>query len=178
MLALPGCAYLYQGEELGLPEHTDLPDGLRQDPAYLRTGGRHTGRDGCRVPLPWQADAPGFGFGPSGRTWLPQPRIYGEYAVDRQEGVDGSTLELYRRLLALRRCHRLGRGTLTWDESRTNTRVLAFTTATPGHQPVSVVVNLGRRAMGLPPGARVLASSAPLEPSGSLGSDVAVWLLG
>ena len=66
MLALPGAAYLYQGEELGLPDHTTLPDSLRQDPAYRRSGGRQTGRDGARVPLPWRAEAPGFGFGPVG----------------------------------------------------------------------------------------------------------------
>ncbi len=178
MLALPGAAYLYQGEELGLPEHTTLPDALRQDPAYRRSGGRQTGRDGARVPLPWQADAPGMGFGPSGRTWLPQPSIYREYAVDQQDGVDGSTLELYRRVLALRRCHRLGLGTLTWDESRTGPRVLAFTTATPGHEPIRVVVNLGRRPVRLPDGARVLVSSAPLEPTGAVGGDVAVWMVG
>ena len=178
MLALPGAAYLYQGEELGLPDHTTLPDSLRQDPAYRRSGGRQTGRDGARVPLPWRAEAPGLGFGPSGRTWLPQPPSYGEYAVDRQDGVAGSTLTLYRRLLALRRCHRLGLGALTWDESRTSGRVLAFTTAAAGREPVRVLVNLGRRAVPLPHGADVLVSSAPLQPSGAVGSDVAVWMVG
>ena len=84
MLALPGSAYLYQGEELGLPDATDLPDDVRQDPTWVRSGHTERGRDGCRVPIPWEADAPSFGFGPSAASWLPQPAVFGELAVDRQ----------------------------------------------------------------------------------------------
>src|SRR5699024_8961884 len=94
MLALPGSAYLYQGEELGLPEHTTMPDEARQDPMFRRTHGEQKGRDGCRVPIPWEGDAPGYGFGPSGATWLPQPPVFAELALDRQRGVQGSTYEL------------------------------------------------------------------------------------
>ncbi len=89
MLALPGSAYLYQGEELGLPEATELPDELRQDPTWEKSGRTSRGRDGCRVPIPWEADAPSYGFGPSAASWLPQPAVYGELAVDRQRGVRG-----------------------------------------------------------------------------------------
>ncbi len=96
MLALPGSAYIYQGEELGLPEATELPDEVRQDPTWEKSGGADRGRDGCRVPIPWVADAPSYGFGPTEKSWLPQPASYGELAVDRQTGVAGSTLELYR----------------------------------------------------------------------------------
>ncbi|MGC5616431.1 glycoside hydrolase family 13 protein [Georgenia sp. Z1491] len=112
MLALPGSAYLYQGEELGLPEHTHLPAQARQDPAYARTAGAEAGRDGCRVPLPWEADAPAFGFSPSGASWLPQPEEFRALAADRQAGVAGSTLELYREALRLRRKLGLGRASL------------------------------------------------------------------
>src|SRR4029453_9281174 len=73
ILALPRGASLYQGEELGLPESTDMPARFRQDPTFLRTNGKEIGRDGCRVPMPWVKDAPSFGFGPSDQTWLPQP---------------------------------------------------------------------------------------------------------
>ena len=73
MFALPGGAYVYQGEELGLDEVEDLPDEVRQDPTFLRTGGERKGRDGCRVPIPWGGDAPPFGFGPGPSAWLPQP---------------------------------------------------------------------------------------------------------
>lgn len=111
-LALPGSAYLYQGEELGLPEHTTLPDHARQDPAFFRTGGEETGRDGCRVPVPWESDAPAYGFSPTGESWLPQPESFRDLAPDRQAGVDGSTLELYREALRLRRELGLGRAQL------------------------------------------------------------------
>ena len=124
MLALPGSAYLYQGEELGLPEATELPDEVRQDPTWEKSGGADRGRDGCRVPIPWVADAPSYGFGPTEKSWLPQPASYGELAVDRQTGVPGSTLELYRELLRLRREHRVGRGRLTWVDLGES--VLAF----------------------------------------------------
>ena len=77
MLGLPGSAYIYQGEELGLPEATDLPDESREDPTFRRTGGELYGRDGCRVPIPWEADAPGAGFSPTGESWLPAARDAG-----------------------------------------------------------------------------------------------------
>lgn len=109
MLGLPGSAYLYQGEELGLPDHTALPDDVRQDPAFFRTGGAERGRDGCRVPLPWAADEPGFGFSPTGATWLPQPAAWRSYAADAQRGVPGSTYETYREALAVRRAGRSAR---------------------------------------------------------------------
>src|SRR5690606_23427403 len=89
MLGLPGSAYLYQGEELGLPEHTTLDDAERQDPAWWRSGHTERGRDGCRVPLPWEADAPAYGFSPTGRSWLSQPESFARYALDRQRGVEG-----------------------------------------------------------------------------------------
>ncbi len=106
-LALPGSAYLYQGEELGLPEVVDLPAERRQDPVYFRTGGTDIGRDGCRVPLPWTPERPSFGFG-DGPAHLPQPAWFAEYAASRQEADPASTLSLYRRALALR--HRLQAG--------------------------------------------------------------------
>jgi alpha-glucosidase len=106
MLALPGAAYVYQGEELGLWEVEDLPDELLQDPTWDRSGHEHRGRDGCRVPIPWSGTAPPFGFGPPGSApWLPQPVEWGSLSVAAQAGVEGSMLELYRRALVLRRDH-------------------------------------------------------------------------
>ena len=104
MLALPGCAYLYMGEELGLPEVLDLPNDRREDPLFLRSGGQQPGRDGCRVPIPWtQASANSFGFGGNDTpSWLPQPTTWGTYAVDRQDRDPESTLQLYRAALRLR----------------------------------------------------------------------------
>jgi alpha-glucosidase len=168
MLGLPGSAYLYQGEELGLPEHTTLPDDVREDPTFRRSGFTEPGRDGCRVPIPWEADAPSYGFGPSDSSWLPQPSTWAEYALDRQQGVAGSTWELYRSALALRREHRLGRGSLAWQESAAE--VLAFRNAD-----VLVLSNLGTEPVALPAGARVLLASEPLDADGRVPTDVTVW---
>ncbi|PTW90822.1 alpha-glucosidase [Microbacteriaceae bacterium MWH-Ta3] len=114
MLGLPGSAYLYQGEELGLPEVHEIPDSFRQDPTFFRTAGERYGRDGCRVPIPWKADAPAYGFNTTGESWLPQPSVFRELAYDQQDGVSGSTLEMYRAALRLRHEHNLGHGSLTW----------------------------------------------------------------
>ncbi len=175
MLALPGSSYLYQGEELGLPEATELPDEVRQDPTWEKSGHTSRGRDGCRVPIPWEADAPSYGFGPGDQAWLPQPEVYGALAVDRQRGVPGSTLELYRSLLALRREHRLGRGALSWVDLGPD--VLAFDVTTQTGGAVRVIANLGQEPVALPEAGDVLVSSEDTRPDGLLGTDVCVWLL-
>lgn len=171
MLGLPGSAYLYQGEELGLPDHTALPDEVRQDPSFFRTGGAEPGRDGCRVPLPWTGGAPGNGFGPSGKTWLPQPDVYAELAADRQYGVPGSTYELYRTALDLRRAEKLGVSTLAWVEALSDdASVVAFQVSG-----VVVLANLGTEPLALPAGAEVLVASGELA-DGALPGDTTVWL--
>ena len=174
MLALPGSAYLYQGEELGLPDHTALPDDVRQDPTWERSGHRERGRDGCRVPLPWEAGLPAYGFGPSEQTWLPQPEIYGALAVDRQVGVDGSSLEFYRQLLAARRELDLGVGELNWLDGF-GADVVAFSTLDADGAGVAVITNLGADPVSLPEGADVLLSSARLI-EGHVPMDTTVWL--
>ena len=88
MLALPGSSYLYQGEELGLHEVSDLPAQALQDPIWQRTLKTKKGRDGCRVPLPWTDDGDSFGFG-SGPSWLPQPAGFSRTAVAAQTGRPG-----------------------------------------------------------------------------------------
>ncbi|MBD7918168.1 glycoside hydrolase family 13 protein [Cellulomonas sp. Sa3CUA2] len=170
MLGLPGSAYLYQGEELGLPDHTALDDDLREDPAFFRTGGAERGRDGCRVPLPWSGDAPGFGFSPTGATWLPQPAAWADLAVDRQRGRAGSTYEMYRAALRIRREEQLGSGGLRWLEEPTGEDVLAYRNGD-----VVVVAHLGDAAVPLPADATVLlASAADLD--GVLPAGTTVWL--
>ncbi|WP_396020344.1 alpha-amylase family glycosyl hydrolase [Arthrobacter sp. ISL-72] len=166
-LALPGSAYLYQGEELGLPEHTTVPAEARQDPTFFRTNGVERGRDGCRVPLPWKAEEPGYGFATAAEgasageapaaPWLPQPESFRELAADRQDGVAGSTLELYRAALALRRGHRLGAGSFRWaGVNEPAEGVLAF-----HNGDVLVVANMGIGAAALPEGYRVVLASTP-----------------
>jgi alpha-glucosidase len=175
MLALPGGAYVYQGEELGLPDSTDMPAEFRQDPTFARTDGAETGRDGCRVPMPWSADGPSLGFGPSANTWLPQPDVYAQYAVDQQEGVAGSTLELYRSLLANRRRLALGTGSLTWVDGYA-ADVVALTNGADERERVLVVANLGAEPVALPEDAEVVVASGPLE-AGLVPTDTTVWAI-
>lgn len=169
ILALPGSAYLWQGEELGLPEHTTLDNTLRQDPIFFRTNGAEAGRDGCRIPLPWQSATPAFGFSETGRTWLPQPPSYRQYTADVQLRDPSSTLQMYRAALGLRRQRQLGLGSLTWLDLGQD--VVAFVNSY-----ITVVVNLGSSTLTLP-GGQVLMASLPGAVTGSrLAPDTAVWL--
>jgi alpha-glucosidase len=120
LLALPGPVYLYQGQELGL-EEVDLPDEVRQDPIFHRMKGERIGRDGCRVPMPWENGPPGFGF-TTGTPWLPIPETWQAKTVEQQRADDGSTLSLYRAALAL---DDQLTGELIWHESPKGTLVLA-----------------------------------------------------
>ncbi|MFT4231881.1 MAG: glycoside hydrolase family 13 protein [Leucobacter sp.] len=177
MLALPGSAYVYQGEELGLPEVLDLDPSVRQDPMFRRTDGERLGRDGCRVPIPWTREGAAYGFSPAGSSaapWLPQPAVFGELAVDQQEGVAGSTLELYRALLALRRERGLGSGSLAFVELGAD--IVAFDVTGPAGT-TRVVLNLGDGEWEVPGDLRILAASDPaIASSGRVPTDGAVWL--
>jgi alpha-glucosidase len=166
ILALPGSTYLYQGEELGLAEVADIPAADLQDPTWLRSGGEQKGRDGCRVPVPWTAAGPSYGFGPGG-AHLPQPSWFADVAADRQDGVEGSTLELYRQALATRR--RLqGAEELEWLE--TPAHVVAFTR--PGGW--TCLTNFGDEPVDLPAGRVVLASGELTD--GRVPADTTVWV--
>lgn len=168
-LALPGSVYLYQGEELGLPE-AEVPRDRIVDPMHFRSGGRDPGRDGCRVPLPWRAEGPAYGFGESGETWLPQPAGWGAYAVERQEGDPRSMLGLYRDALRLRRVEPgFGDGPMRWLESAPG--VLAFTRS----DVLTCVVNFAAEPAALPAHTAVLLTSGPLH-DGLLPQDTAAWL--
>ncbi|MFD9226150.1 glycoside hydrolase family 13 protein [Streptomyces sp. NPDC060064] len=173
MLALPGSAYLYQGEELGLPDVTDLPDEVRQDPAFGRTEGQDGFRDGCRVPIPWTAEGSSYGFG-AGGSWLPQPDSWAGLSVEAQTGDPDSTLELYRSALAARRAHpALGAGdAVEWLEAPEG--VLAFRR----EGGFVCTVNTTGTAVRIPaPGRVLLAGSAvrTAEGEAELPADTAVW---
>jgi alpha-glucosidase len=168
MLALPGSAYLYQGEELGLHEVADLASDVLTDPAFLRSGGAEKGRDGCRVPLPWTNGGPSFGFS-TGAAHLPQPAWFGPVSVEAQEHDSASTLALYRQALSWRRQLQAAES-LEWMPG-TNGQVLHF--RRPGGW--QCVTNFGPGAVPLPPGTVVVASSSLRD--GLLPADTTAWLV-
>jgi alpha-glucosidase len=171
-LALPGGAYVYQGDELGLEEVEDLPDEVLQDPTWKRSGHTVRGRDGCRVPIPWSGTEPPFGFGSVEHPpWLPQPAHWAELTVTSQDADPASMLNLYRAALTERRRNpALGDGTLTWDDDAPD-GVLSFTRE-PGFR---CVVNFGPGPYEIPDGTEVLLSSGLSDPR-SVAIDEAVWL--
>jgi alpha-glucosidase len=172
-MALPGSVYVYQGEELGLWEVQDIPDELRQDPIWRRTGGTDPGRDGSRVPLPWSGQEPPFGFSPPGATgepWLPQSKEWRELTVEAESGTADSMLELYRAALHIRRAESALRdGQMTWLPSADS--VLAFDRGTS----VRCVANLSGGPVALPAHAEILLASGPLA-GDMLPSDTSAWL--
>lgn len=179
--ALPGSLYIYQGDELGLPEVEDLPLELIEDPMHFRSGGTDPGRDGCRVPLPWRGERAPFGFGPDGSDpWLPQPAEWSGLTVEAQEADPDSTLNLYRDALRLRRAlPELGDGPLAWWDDAVPagatgaaaSEVLAFRRG----DDFACAVNTGDTAVPLPAGADLLLSSSPLE-HGALPGNATAWL--
>ncbi len=171
VLALPGGVYLYQGEELGLPEVEDLPEELLQDPTWERSGHTQRGRDGCRVPIPWTRSGPSFGFGDAA-GWLPQPAGWGDLSVEAEDADHGSMLSLYRTALRLRReLPQLGAGggPLVWTGEED--QVLGLTRG----QGFICLLNTGEVAVPLPPG-RVVLSSSPTE-GALLPPDAAAWIV-
>ena len=173
MLALPGSAYLYQGEELGLPEVADIPDELREDPAHKRAG--VPGRDGCRVPMPWKREAPALGFSRTGESWLPQPPEFADLAVDVQQDDPTSTLEMYRKALHLRQDLGLGRSEEPIEFLDAPDGVLAL-----AHSGIIVIVNTGETPVDLAEWsgigqAEVLVSSDALE-TGELPANSSAWI--
>ncbi|MEU5879517.1 glycoside hydrolase family 13 protein [Spirillospora sp. NPDC047279] len=200
MLALPGSAYVYQGEELGLAEVLDLPEEYLQDPQRGRDP--ESGRDGCRVPIPWSGEAPPFGFGPAGGngSWLPMPEHWRDLTVERQDADPESMLALYRAALRIRREHpALGDGALRWLVGPPGTLVFAREPAAgggpgengetgaegePAGEPsgdgarLVCAVNLGDRTVRVPAFGRPLLASGPVRPDGDcvvLPPDTAVW---
>jgi alpha-glucosidase len=169
MLGLPGASYLYQGEELGLPEHTTLEDKFRQDPTFARTKGTRVGRDGCRVPLPWNQSSDSSGFSETGKSWLPQPESYRGLARSIQEVDASSTLSFYKKALALRKELALGEGSFAWVFGHTGPESLAYE-----NSGIRVIYNFGKDAIDLG-SAEVLISSQPLN-SGQLETNSCVWV--
>ena len=175
-MALPGGVYVYQGDELGLPDVEDIPTDRLQDPFWVRSGGTNRGRDGARVPLPWAPSGAAAGFSPPGgaEPWLPQPAGWASYAASVQGADHGSMLSLYRVALAGRATEpALGDGPLRWLDAPDG--VLAFARDRPGAAGLLCVVNLSAAPVELPAHGGILLASGPLG-TDRLPPDTAVWL--
>ncbi|TCC45954.1 glycoside hydrolase family 13 protein [Kribbella capetownensis] len=170
-LALPGGAYVYQGDELALPEVENLPEDVLDDPTWERSGHTVRGRDGCRVPIPWSGSGPPFGFGPgTDQPWLPQPANWSALTAETQANDPDSHLNLYKAALRIRRSHpALGEGRLTWDDEAP-AGVLSFT-----RDSFRCLVNLSDVPIPLPPHQQLLLSSEPLT-GNRLPVDATAWL--
>jgi alpha-glucosidase len=169
-LALPGAVYVYNGDELGLPD-AELSDDARRDAVWKHA---EHGRDGCRVPQPWEADLPACGF-TTGTPWLPLPDSYAALSAAAQLEDTGSTLSVYRRALELRRLHPGFAGAtptvpaLEWFGAPDG--CLAFRRA---GTTLVCALNTSPVPVPLPPGDALLVSG-PLD-SGLLPPDTAAWL--
>jgi alpha-glucosidase len=169
MLGLPGASYLYQGEELGLPEHTTLEDGYRQDPTFARTNGQRVGRDGCRIPLPWEPEGNSSGFSESGQSWLPQPASYKNLSRSLQEQDSGSTLSLYKAALSFRKQLGLGEGSFDWLAGHLGPNALGYE-----NSGVRVIYNFGAEPIDLSE-YQVLIASEPLS-GNQLATNQCAWV--
>jgi alpha-glucosidase len=171
--ALPGALYIYQGDELGLEEVTDLPDSVLTDPVWSGSDFTDRGRDGCRVPLPWTADGPSFGFSP-GLGWLPQPTEWGQKSVEAQLADPDSFLSHYRYALALRRSlPELRQEKVSWLESDPD--ILAFSRGARGE--LVCAINLGTDPATVPgvSGPPLLKSDPGSADDGLLTPNACAW---
>ena len=172
MLALPGAAFVYQGQELGL-EEAELRDDERQDPIFARTNGERLGRDGCRVPLPWTDEGRGLGF-TTGVPWLPIPEEWAGLSVERQQGdagVDPPADPAGARAASGASSAGPGRLRLA-GEPPGDARLRA---RRPTREPSSASVNVSGEPYLLD-GAELLLASTP-SADGRLPADATAWLL-
>jgi alpha-glucosidase len=169
ILALPGAVFIYNGEELGLA-NVDLPDEALRDPVWERSGHTKRGRDGCRVPMPWEGSEPPFGFSPNSDTWLPIPAEWAAMTVEKQLDDGDSTLSFFRRAIELRRARAEFDGSaIEWLDSPRDGLVFRLSGG------LVCALNAGRRAMALPDGELLLASGTLTN--GKLAPNTAAWLL-
>jgi alpha-glucosidase len=181
-LALPGSFYLFSGGELGLPEVLNIPDDFRDDPVWHRSQGTIIGRDGCRVPLPWDAGKPNYGFNDGAQTWLPQPANWQDYAIDAQSANRESFLNFTRQAIELRRSIDASQGIIdicSADSAR-DAQILHFTRRLRDGRLLTVVTNFSDEAHSLRailqfPGAEVMLASSSM--SDQVPANACVWLV-
>ena len=163
ILGLPGSAYIYNGQELGLPSG-EMDDQDRQDPIFFRTSGKQKGRDGARVPMPWSGDKAPFGF-TTGKPWLPLQDTWREFTVEAEDRDPNSSLNLYRSALKIRRENFVGSGEISWESTN---GLLSYKRGQ-----ITVTLNVSNSPQPIS-GKIILASQELTE---SLPPAAAVWLL-
>jgi alpha-glucosidase len=152
LLSLRGNVFLYQGEELGLPQ-AHVPFEHLKDPEAIANWPHTLGRDGARTPFPWMAGAEQAGF-TTGEPWLPVDPAHAALAVDRQDRDPASSLNVTRSLIRLRRSHpALRLGDLSFLDAPEG--ILAFQRHW-GEETVSCVFNLGETEQAFEPRGRGL----------------------
>jgi len=170
---LPGSCYVYQGQELGLPD-ADLADAERQDPAFIRSKGTQKGRDGARVPLPWTGEITPFGF-TSGMPWLPIPQEWEGLTIENQSNDEGSSLKLYRDVISLRKSLLSGGRDFAWTTTPNGSGVISFRRGT-----VEITLNTSDEPVRLKTSGRPLISSnglsAAIDTQVELPPRTCIWL--
>jgi alpha-glucosidase len=169
MLALPGAVFVYNGQELGLP-NVELPDDALRDPVWVRSGGRKRGRDAVRVPMPWTGEQPPFGFSDNPATWLPMPADWAALTVESQLAEPNSMLNFYRHALQQRQRPEFVGKSIEWLDAAAD--VVAFRVVDGG---VTCILNAGRKPVALPRGELLMASGPLLK--GKLPPNTAAWLV-
>jgi alpha-glucosidase len=168
-LALPGAAFVYYGDELGLP-YVELPEDALQDPVWERSGHTQRGRDGSRIPMPWGGEKPPYEFNAGSRTWLPMPDGWADLTVEAELDRPESMLSLYRRALGVRSEHPAmsGQG-IEWYGAPEG--CLAFRRSGG----LVCALNASTAPVPVPHGEVLLASGSLTD--GTLPPDTAVWLV-
>ena len=152
LFGLPGSCYVYNGQELGLPD-ADLADSDRQDPSFIRTNGETKGRDGARVPMPWSGQESPFGFS-TGKPWLPLPASWKDLTVESQVKDQKSSLSLYKNSLSKRAKLLAGSHDFTWDISQIEEGILGFSRGE-----IQIYLNTGNKSVKLQASEIILSSS-------------------
>jgi alpha-glucosidase len=167
LMTLRGNVFVYQGEELGLPQ-AHVPFERLVDPEAIANWPQTLGRDGARTPMPWRAASPHAGFS-TVEPWLPVDPVHTPLSVDVQDADPGSMLNATRRLLRLRAAHpALRTGSMTVEP--TEDPLLVFTREAAGER-LMAVFNLGHApvAWTAGPGWRVVEAVNGADPaSGAL----------
>jgi glycosidase len=170
LLSLRGTPTLYYGDEIGM-EELEIPAERQQDPWGRRMPG--FGRDGCRTPMQW---SPGrnAGFTSGAGSWLPTHPDHPSCNVEVQRGDSHSLLELYRRLLRVRKASpALTIGSIEVLESPPE--VLSFRRSLTGSPSYETRANLSPNATAITPGGRIAVATSSEREGQQFDGSLEAW---